>query len=215
MDVVSTPRDERTAVSGEILEMPKSSSFTSGAPSVRAAEEEVRGLEVAVQDAGAVRLGERLAGLEGEVDGRRDVERPARDDAHEVLPFEELHHDVRAPGRQATHVEDARDVLASDHRGRARLAVEAVEQLTLHRDVVADHLDGDALPHREMRRGDHEPDPAAPDDALDAVLLVDDGARERRGRDVLFVFGGGGHPQNSPCCATVPAGVPPPAFPCE
>ena len=47
-----------------IFEMPKSSTLTSGAPVDRLREEEVLRLEVAVDDAERVRLGERLARLE-------------------------------------------------------------------------------------------------------------------------------------------------------
>ena len=75
-------------------------------------EEEVGGLEVAVDDAERVRLGERLAGLQHVVDGlgRGEVaallERP-----REVAALEVLHHDVRR-----------RRSRAGRRRGRARRA---------------------------------------------------------------------------------------------
>ena len=57
--------------------MPKSSTLTQGVPSARVREEEVRRLEIAVDDAERVRLGDGLAGLEDVVDGVVDGERAA------------------------------------------------------------------------------------------------------------------------------------------
>ena len=70
----STPASRRTTTwssaspprpaESSALEMPKSSTFTIDVPSGRRREEEVRRLEVAVDDPGGVRLGDGLAGLQ-------------------------------------------------------------------------------------------------------------------------------------------------------
>ena len=121
--------------------MPKSSTLTQRRAVGAARDEQVRRLEVAVDDAGGVRLGERLARLE-------DVARTASSTGSapsramscaEVAPLEVLHDDVRhAVVSSVPDVDDARDVLALHLRGDARLAEEALDGLrAAHRLAAA------------------------------------------------------------------------------
>ncbi len=91
-------------------------------------EEEVPGLELAYDDAVAVRLGDRLGDHQDGEHGVRqrqgavlpDVR--AHIDAVEVLP-----HQVERPVRLCTDVDDPGDVLGLELRERPRLAPEALE----------------------------------------------------------------------------------------
>ena len=86
------------------------------------ADQHVLGLDVAVHDAAAVRVRERLAHLAGDVDRLRHRQRqPPRERAAR----HELHHQVRVAGgggAEVVHGDDARMLQA---RERARLAREA------------------------------------------------------------------------------------------
>ena len=92
--------------------------------SVRAPNaEEVRGLQVAVDDPERVRVGDGLAGLKDEVDGQLDGQgAPLLDPRREVAALEVLHDDVRRAVLQRADVEHASDVLALDLHGGSRLA---------------------------------------------------------------------------------------------
>ena len=113
------------------FEMPKSSTLTTGEPSARRHEEQVRRLEVAVDDAERVRLGDRLAGLEHVLDGvarpaaRRALARARRGRA----PSRYSMTMYGAPVSSVADVDHARDVLALDAHRRARLAQEALDRL--------------------------------------------------------------------------------------
>src|SRR5262245_5182837 len=86
---------------------------------VRAAtEEEVRRLEVSMNDARRMRLSKRLARLKDVVDRicYRQPPFPLQE-RPEILSFEKLHHDVRCAVRQLGDVKNATHVLAA-HLGR-------------------------------------------------------------------------------------------------
>ena len=75
-------------------------------------DEEVGRLEVAVDDAVRVRLGDALADLHRVVDGERDGQRAARlDHLPEVRPLQVVHHHVGHVIAPHADVDDARDVL--------------------------------------------------------------------------------------------------------
>src|SRR5262249_24887179 len=141
------------------------------APAGAGGEEQVRGLEVAVDDAEGVGLGERLAGLEDP--GRRgaDGERTlSPQDRGEVIALEELHDDERRAGLERDDVEHARAVRALELRRRHRLADEAGAHLGVLQRLGEDELDGDALLEVEVGGFDDAAHAALAEDALDAIL---------------------------------------------
>ena len=97
---------------------------------LRIAEEDVLGLDVAMDDRGLVGLRERLSDL---ADDRDDVD---RGHAHvldemsaEVLALEQLHHDVRRSAVGHAVVEDLDDVRALGRRAYRRLTCEALRAI--------------------------------------------------------------------------------------
>ena len=117
-------------------------------------EEEVRGLEIAVDDAALVGLEDGLARLEHQVHRLDDGERAALlRVATEVDAVEHLHDDVRIAALHAPHVEHARHVLGGQPRRGARLTDEARR----HLDVAVASLDDARVVHVLERGGGHRP----------------------------------------------------------
>ena len=140
-----------------------------------AAEEDVVGLEVAVDDAGAVRGLERRAHLAG--DGQRLVERdPALGEASgQGLPHQVLQHDVRLPGGKGVEVQHLDDVGMPEARGDLRLPAEALEHLVAAGGGVEEHLDRHVLAREpEVLCRPHRAHATAPDESLDSVGLSQD-----------------------------------------
>ena len=94
-------------------------------------EEEVRRLEVAVDDAERVRLGDapRTPGGRSSTASATASAPALRDEVAEVAALEVLHHHVGRAGLERADVDDAGDVLALELHGRARLAEEARDRL--------------------------------------------------------------------------------------
>ncbi len=137
-------------------------------------EEEVGGLDVAVDDAVAVRLGERVAALDDVVDRVGHVEHALREEVGEVAPLQELHHHVRRAGVERAHVGDAGDVLALDAHGVLGLAQEAGRVLGVLGELREEELEGHPLVQRDVLRLDDDAHASLADDALDAVLPRED-----------------------------------------
>src|SRR5207245_6262075 len=118
---------------------------------VVAHEEDVVRLQVTVNDAEPVRLGERAANLR---DDRVDLARvhppDARDSLAEVLAVEELHRDVRRAFAYAV-VEDLHDVRAAELRRRLRLALEALLRLGHMGELPLDEFYGARNVEPEVR----------------------------------------------------------------
>ena len=95
-------------------------------------EEDVLGLEVAVDDAGRVRRRQRPADLDRDLAGAFGIE-PAlvRQHVGEIDPVEVLHDEVGAPVVGGAEVHHVDDVGVPDARRGARLAPEAFDQLLL------------------------------------------------------------------------------------
>src|SRR5262249_5794181 len=66
--------------------------------------------------------------------------------------------------------EDARDLLAAQPHGRARLAQEAVDRVLVAEHRAAHELQGDTLIELGMTRRYDDPHPAGADHPLDTVL---------------------------------------------
>src|SRR5262249_1846863 len=114
-------------------------------------QEDVRGLEISVDDASGVRFDHRRGRLHDVVDrvdhieALVDVELGAQ-----IVTGKELEHDVREPARKNVHVVDTSDVEAAQQRCGLRLALETVEQLRVRGDLGAQDLDGEALSQAQM-----------------------------------------------------------------
>ncbi len=137
-------------------------------------EEEVPGLDVAVQDAALVRLRQRLACLE--CDPRGDVRRQLLDagqDGAEVFPLQEFHDDEwQAAVRVDACLQHLRDVARVEGCDGARLPLEAG-----HLGLVGGQLFGEDLDRHpravEAERLVDNTHPALPDHAGDRVFPGD------------------------------------------
>ena len=108
----------------------------------RLREHDVARLEIAMDDAEAVRGVERAGDVDRHAERLAQRQRPARDRVGERLPFEVLHDQVVDAVLMADVVERA-DVRMVQPRDRARLAVEALAQLRARGEMRGQDLDGD------------------------------------------------------------------------
>src|SRR4030095_6246725 len=107
-----------------------------------AAEEDVARLDVAVDDAELVGVGEGSEDMPGDGDGFRFGEGTALDPLAEGLPLEELHDDVGTAVLRAGVV-DTYDAGVVQLRADARLAQEATGKLSIAGEAIGEELDGD------------------------------------------------------------------------
>ena len=143
-------------------------------------QEQVRRLDVAMDDACLVRLGERIASLEDVAERLLDGERALAGDLRpEVHSREPLHHDERLAGLRHVDVEDLNGVAALQRSGCARLAGEAVDDLRLADVLGVDHLDRDVLAEIHVPRGEDAAHAARAELALDRVLAGQELLRRR------------------------------------
>ena len=151
--------------------MPKSSTLTSGEPSLRVVTNRLDGLRSRCTIPARVRFGDGVARLQHVVDGVLDVElRLAGEHLAQILAAQKLHDHVRQTRIEGAHVEDAHDVLALNGRGGAGLTDE-----TRRRLVVVDHarhhqLDGHLLAEVDVPHQQHHPHTAQPQHRFDAVF---------------------------------------------
>ena len=145
-------------------------------------EEDVRGLEVAMDDAERVRLAQRAADLAGDVGGALLGEVAGLADGPvERVPHEVLHRHVVDVVVGATVVEDRDRVRVRELRGDARLEEEALVELRvlLARVVRVQHLERADAPERRLLRAIHLAHAAAGDQRADPEPVVDDAANQR------------------------------------
>jgi hypothetical protein len=105
-------------------------------------EEDVAGLEVAVDDPGRVRALERVGDLDPEPEDLLDRERPPLDALGERLALEELH-DQEVDLALPPDVVEGADVRVLERRDRLRLALEALAHLLGGREVLGQDLERD------------------------------------------------------------------------
>ena len=108
-----------------------------------AREEDVLGLEIAMEDAARVRVGHRVDRGDEEIDRLLRLD-PAAAPVHvapEVLPLEELLDDEGGPVLGLADVEDVNHVRVADDVGGARLAEEAHDHLGALAVLFAQQLD--------------------------------------------------------------------------
>ncbi len=144
-------------------------------------QHDVLGLEVAMDDAGGVRVLEPAQDLAMDRERPRGRHRPGRDRLGQRLARQELHHqEQRALGR-AAEVGDGDDVRVREPAGRLGLALEAARELFLAAQLGQQHLDREIAPHHRVLGAVHGAHAADADAADDAVALTDGDADERVG----------------------------------
>ena len=144
-------------------------------------QQDVRGLDVAVDDAGLVRGVERLADLGDQVRGELELELAlGREQPREVGALDVAHRHVQQPLVLA-RVVDRDHVRVLDPSRGAELAPEAAPELLVGRVLGRDHLQRDLAVERDVRRAVDDPHAAAAADAADHVV------GERRPRRQLAI----------------------------
>src|SRR5690606_22116971 len=114
-----------------------------------AGEEQVVGLEVAMDDPLRVRLRERAERLPHRIDGDGDRETTdPRETLPEALALEQLHREIELAALALAEVEDRDGVRRREQAVRPRLAHEASLRGLVDRAIAAEDLDGDLAAHR-------------------------------------------------------------------
>jgi hypothetical protein len=146
-----------------------------------AVEHDVRGLEVAVEDALLVCRGEPRRHLPRDVQGLvlRETPDPA-EERRQVLPVHELHRQEVLPLGLAD-VPHAADGRVRDLARHADLAVKALQALGVALERAGQELEGDRLLELQVVRAVDLAHPAAAEETDDAVAL----AEHRAGREPL------------------------------
>jgi hypothetical protein len=145
---------------------------------VAVGDQDVGGLDVAVDEPARVRDVERAADLHEDRRGAAWVEPAgALDERAQVGALDEAHRDEQQAVDLA-RVVDRHDVRVLERRGDPRLALEALAEVLVGREVRRDDLEGDRAVEREVRRPVDDAHPATPGDALDPVAADDVAGRE-------------------------------------
>ena len=140
-----------------------------------------------MNDPRRVRLRDRDARLQNEVDRGRDRKRPP--DAQlglEVAASQELHDHVRSATLVSVDVEHLHDVRSSDARARAGLAVEPLHCVRQGEDLVTQELDRDALAQAQVLGLEDEAHASLAKRSKQPVLAADDVAGGGGPRRALF-----------------------------
>ena len=141
--------------------MPKSRILTIAVPSGLVREEQIRRLEIAMDDAERVRVREPLERLQRVVDGVADRQLMLEpQELLEIAPVEPLHHHVRQAVDEHADVHHARDVRAVDARRGARLGEEPLDDLRQARQLRREELHRDRLVEQHVVRCKHDRHPA-------------------------------------------------------
>ena len=163
------------------------------AAGLRALEEDVVRLEIAVNDAGDVRGAEPVEQLEHHRRGDRwGVRRPARLDAlRERLAVEELHDHVPLAARELAEIEHLDDVLGADVSRRLGLALEPLARRRVVRDARVQHLDGHAMANADVLAFVDRTHTALAEQPDDPVLVVEERSELELHRDIRHEPSGG------------------------
>ena len=132
-------------------------------------EEDVVGLEVAVDEAGAVSGFEPGGDLVEDEAGLGGGDRAALHPLAKRLALEEVHHEIAAAVGEGSEREDIDDVGVADPVDRPRLLDEALDGRGVVRQLGLEDLDRRALADHRMRRGVDDAHATATELALDDV----------------------------------------------
>ena len=105
-----------------------------------------------MDDAGVVRVGERLGDGDADGGGARRRHRAAARDVRQAVAVEQLHDEEQQAVVGLAEVGDADAVVVIEARGRARLAVEARDRFGVGGELGAQDLDRDRLVHERVGR---------------------------------------------------------------
>ena len=153
------------------FEIPKSTIFARVGAVVARAEENVVGLEVAVDDPGGVRAHESAQDLSRDVNGFPNRQHAvALEPAPEVLAGEQLHHEKGQSLLGGTGIEDVHDVLALDDARRLGLALKALGRAPVASGLAGQKLQRDTLADRRIRRREDRSHAAPAEHAVDPIL---------------------------------------------
>ena len=147
-----------------------------------AEEEDVVGLEIAMNDLGVVRRAQRRGDLEDDLHAETGREGTARlDRAGERLADELLHDEVRHVAVESSEVGDGDDVRMPHHRRRPRLPQEARGEIGIAREIAPQHLEREEAIERPVAHAVHRAHAPFAEDARDLVAVVDDSPDQRVG----------------------------------
>jgi hypothetical protein len=155
----------------------------------RGAHEQVRRLDVAMNDAALMRRVERAGHLHRQVDGLRDGDRAGLQQLLDALALAQLHHDERLAVVLLDVVDDA-DVRVVERGGELGLAVEARERRGLGRQPRRQELERDVAAELHVVRAVHDAHAAGAQLGLDAIAR--DGLADHRRLMIAGGYGGGG-----------------------
>ena len=134
---------------------------------------EIRRFEVAMDDAERVRLADRLAGLENEIDRFVDLEGAAsREVRGERLPFEVIHHDEWHVA-EGLDVVDLGDVGARDASTCAGLLEEALREVGARGEMGEEELERDEAAESHVLGCEDGPHAARAEGGGEPVLAED------------------------------------------
>ena len=169
-------RAEHAVVDGRVGLVERGDAEVEHAHGAVAAEQDVRGLHVAVHDAVLVRMRETGADGGGDAQERRVAELPLAQRAGEVHALDDVGCDVDVLA-VLVDAAQAHDVRVPELARDGRLAPRALAQ----RRVVRDRLEGHDLLALEIERAEHRPGPAHAEDAVDPEAVADHPRGEQRG----------------------------------
>ena len=132
-------------------------------------DEDVARMDVAVDDALAVRLGERVGDLHGEVGGAARIQRTSRDHCLERLAGNEFF-DEKEPTLILADLVHCREVGMRERGARARVGEEPLAPLAVGRDIVRQYFDRDGTSQPRIARAVHLAHAAGADPVEDFVL---------------------------------------------
>ena len=131
--------------------------------------EDVRGLDVPVDDALGMSRVESVGDLDAQIEHRLDLQRPARDQVPKRLSLQQFHRDKGSPIGLINLVDGA-DVRMVQSGGSLGLPLETAESLCVMGEVVGKELQGDMATELEVFRLVHHTHAPATDLAEDAVM---------------------------------------------
>ena len=139
-------------------------------------DEEVVGLDVAMNDALLVRGGEHVEQLLADLEHVRERKPSALAYAPrlEELSLEQLHHEVGVAVLGRVVVEDAHDTGVVDLVRGVTLLEKTAARVGVARELGMEHLDGGAAPVVHVRGGVNGPDAAARDARVDTPAVAQD-----------------------------------------